>query len=528
MEFFTQVLSGSTQLLVDPQTLALIALGTIWGVIGGGHPGGSATLAISIALPLTFAFGPIGAIAFLTAVLVGVNFGNSIPAVLIGVPGTPSAVLTAIDGYALHKRGETGLALGTMFVSSVTGQIVSVVFFVAAVIPLAQLTYSFLSPEIFAIYLLGLTAVVSLLGKNMIKGWISAAFGLTIALVGLDPINSVPRLTFGVPELRGGLQTVPVLIGLLAISELIRSSRQLFEWSELHGSSSKARFPGLRRLRRAFPAIGSGTLLGTLLGAVPGSDATAGAMISYQQAQLWSKHKDEFGKGSIEGIAANEAAQNAAQAGALIPTLGLGVPGGPTTVLILSALTLHGLLPGPQLIRETPDLLYAAAAGLLGSALFLVVVGWPIARVLAKVATLNRSTVIVCAMALIVVGTYSLNQSIFDVIVAVVAGIVGYIMLRYGYSVAAASLAVALGPGMEASLREGLLIANGDPVTFASRPITGTILALSLLLLVYGILAKRLRGRKAGPADTGADADAGQGPSGGGAVAAEKAPAKTS
>jgi putative tricarboxylic transport membrane protein len=493
-EFLLPMVGGLSQ-LADPLTWAFVLLGTLYGVAAGAMPGVGATLAYGLVLPFTFAMSPVHAVAFLLAISVGVQYGNSIPAILMGIPGNPAAILTVIDGHKLHKRGEGGLALGIAFVAALGGQFVSILMFILLIVPLMGLAYSFLYSEIFSLYFLGMVAIISLTGKNVIKGLMAAAFGLAIGLVGLDPMNLTTRFDFGFREIRSGFNEVAVVIGLLAVSELFRSARQVFQWQDLSGEVTTAKFPPWRRIRPTIPAMFGGTVIGTLVGAIPGAGATPAAMISYQQAQLVSKRPQEFGDGSTEGIAANEAAQNASNAGELIPTLGLGVPGSGSMVLLLTALTVHGFVPGPLMISSAPDLFHAAIAGMLAATLFLVLTGWRMAATMLKAVNLNRQVVIVLALAMVALGTYSLSTRVLDVAVAMVAGGIGYFMLRYGYSTAAAALAVYLGSEFERNLRIGLNFVDNSFVGFFSRPITATIMAVSLAILAYGVY-RELRFRR--------------------------------
>lgn len=486
MEQFLAPLIGGVALFFVPSVALALFGGMLWGSIGGAMPGFNQTLSVGVMVPFTFAMGPVEAVAFLVAIGVGVSYGNSIPAILIGLPGTPSAVFTALDGHALHKRGESGLALGTSYFAAVAGQFVSSFFFILMVVPLSQLAYHFLAPELFALHMLGITAIVSLTGKNVIKGIIAAALGFGLTIIGPDPIGNNPRFTFGIPELRSGLQIVPVALGLLAVSEIIRSARQAHDWRGLAGSFS-AKFPAWSRLRRTVPAVAGGTVIGMLIGSIPGMGGAPAAAVAYQQARLISRKPQEFGKGSVEGVAANEAAQNAAQSGEMVPTLGLGIPGSDTMVLLLGALSIHGIVAGPLLAQQTPEMLHAAIAGLLGTAILLAIFGWGIARSLLRLATLNRSAVLACALALTIVGVFALRQSLFDVKVMMICAFVGYFMLRYGYSTAAAAITVVLGDGAERSLRTGLNLTGNDWWAFLTRPITGSILLVALLILAYGI-----------------------------------------
>jgi putative tricarboxylic transport membrane protein len=485
MELFFASLIQSVHMAADLTLLLVIFAGVLWGCAAGALPGVTSVIAIGVMVPFTFGMPPIYAVAFLVAINVGVSYGNSIPAILVGLPGTPSAVLTALDGYALHKQGKSGLALGITHFASVSGQFLSIFLFLLMVVPLAQLTYVFLSPELFALYFLGTTAIISLTSRNILKGLVAAAFGLTIATVGRDPLSAVTRFDLGLVELRAGIEIVPVVIGLLAVSELFRSMRHSFRWDALSTSFS-ARYPGLGDLRRATPPVLLGTTVGSVIGAIPGLGGSAAAVMAYQQARLLSRHPEEFGRGSTEGIAANEAAQNAAQAGEMVPTFGLGIPGSGAMVVLLGALLMHGFIPGPLLIIEAPELLYASVTGLLVATIMLVVIGWSIARLLLRLVTFDRSLVLVGALVLTMVGTYSIDRSVFDVFLLLLFGVIGYFMLRYGYSTAGAAIAVVLGEGLETNLRAGLLLMEGDALAFLSRPWTAGILGFAILLLIYG------------------------------------------
>jgi putative tricarboxylic transport membrane protein len=427
---------------------------------------------------------PVYAIALFMSINVANSFGNSIPAILMGVPGSASAVLTAVDGYALHKQGKSGLALGVTYFASCFSQFFSVFFFLAMVVPLSGLAYVFLTPEMAALYFLGISAIVGIAGDNILKGLVAAAIGVAISLVGRDPVSAVTRFAF-LPEMRNGIDVIPVTLGLLAMSELFRSMRQSFSWKELAGEKFVAKFPSVKDLMRALPRIVIGLIIGTFLGAIPGLSGVAASFISYSQSKLWSKHPEEYGHGSIEGVAANESAQNAAQAGEMVPTFGLGIPASNSMVLVLAACLMHGFIPGPMMIRAAPQLLYAASGGMLASTFILVLVGWPMSIYTLKLMTLNRQFILIGCVWLTLIGVFTLNNSIFDVFVMVLLGLVGYYMRRYGYSVAAAAIAVILGRGLEANLRQGLQLVNGSWWAFVTRPWTAVILSFSFAFLIY-------------------------------------------
>jgi putative tricarboxylic transport membrane protein len=290
------------------------------------------------------------------------------------------------------------------------------------------------------------------------------------------------------------------------VSEILRSARQIHNWDALVPGFS-AKFPGRPELRRMVRPVVLGTTLGSFIGAIPGMSGVAAAAVSYQQAKILSKHPEEFGNGSLEGIAANEAAQNASTAGEMVPTLGLGIPGSDSMVLLLTALTIHGLLPGPLLVRETPDMLYAAVAGLLGGTLVLALVGWQISRMLLRAVSLDRRLVLAVALGLVIIGVFSLRQSVFDLLVLLVFSLIGYFMLRYGYSTAAAAIAVILGGLAEGYLRQGLNLVKNDWGAFLGRPITATILVIAFAILGYGIwmTVREIRSASVPGPEAGAD-----------------------
>jgi putative tricarboxylic transport membrane protein len=483
---FGEAITSGVAILANPIMWVAIAAGAIVGVIVGALPGVGTTLGYALILPFTYQLDITTTIVLLMSLSVGSQYGNSIPAILVGVPGSPAAALTVIDGYTMHKKGETGFALGIAFVGAIFGQLVSILFFIGAIIPLAGLAYYFLQPELFSLYVFGLVAIVSLTGRNVLKGLLAVAVGLLIAIVGLDPVNSTLRFTFDIPWLRSGIDATIVVIGLLALSELFRQVRQNFQW-DTGGGHFKAKFPNWRRFIPVMPAMLGGTVVGTVVGGIPGAGSTPAAMIAYQNARIMSKHPEKFGRGAPDGIAANEASQNASNSGELIPTLGIGIPASGSMVLLLAALSLNGFVPGPHLVSESPELFYAVVAGLLGSSIFIIVTGWAMARGMVKLLTINRSVVIVLSIATVVLGVYSLQFRILDVALCFAAGAIGYFMLRYGYSTPAASLAVVLAAGFEASLRRGLSVFDDDPAAFFGRPITIIILTLAVVFLVVGV-----------------------------------------
>jgi putative tricarboxylic transport membrane protein len=500
VEFFFNSFAGSFSLLGGVSIWLFMILGCLWGVFVGAMPGIGTTLGYALLIPLTFTLDPVTAVAMLLAMSVGSQFGNSLPAILLAVPGSAATVMTAIDGHALYKQGKGDIALGASYIAALAGQLISIPLFVALVIPLAELAYVFQPPEMFGMYVLGMVAVVSIAGNNVLKGLLSAGFGLLLGIVGRDPLTSLPRFVFDIDSIRAGLDETALVVGLLALGELFRSLRQKYDWSA-DAKPKRIKLPRLRAMggRDLLPSLFGGTLIGTLVGAVPGAGATTSALVSYQQAKLWSKKPEEFGKGSVTGIVANESAQNASNSGELIPTLALGIPSGGSMLILLSALVAQGFVPGPFLIVEDPQLLHAAIAGLIGGTILLIFIGMRMAGWMLRLSRVDRSAVMVGALALVLLGVYSLRASITDVWVTLFAGVIGYFMYRYGFSPAAAALAVILSRGFEASARYGLALSDDSFLKLVTRPVTATLLLLAALLLALGIYREvkvRRRARK--------------------------------
>lgn len=487
MEMMLTSLSQGAAILARPEVIALLALGVLWGSFCGVLPGVGSAVGIGVMVPLTYSLDPVSAVAFLVSISVANSFGNGLPAAVLGIPGGAAGVLTAIEGHALTKRGLGGLAVGTNWFACVVGQFVSIPFFLLLVVPLANIVFVFLSPELTALYALGLAALVSLTGRNIFKGIAAAILGLAIGLVGPDPVSAVTRFAFGVPELRRGIATIPAVLGIVAISEILRSMRQVYAWGDiLPMTRMTAAFPGFGALRKSMRPVLTGSVIGTLIGAIPGMSGTAAAVISYNQARLTSRTPEQFGNGSTEGLAANESAQNAAQAGEMIPTLGLGIPGSDSMVLVMGALMLQGFVPGPLMMRGAPELLYATVAGLLGGALLLLLFGWQIGKFVMMFTRIDRSVILPCAFAVTIIGVFAFRNSLFDVSVTLIFGLIGYFMLRYGFPVVATAVAAVLGSGFETNLRQGILLMDSSPIKFLSRPWTAGIMAVVVLLLTYG------------------------------------------
>lgn len=476
----------------QPYAFGLIVLGVIAGILVGAAPGMGPTVGMAIALPFVLTMSSEHAIFVLVSILIGANFGNAIPAVLIHVPGTPNALLTAVEGHPMLKRGEGAKALMIALVASTVGQLIGVVLFILFVVPLAKIAVKLLYPELFAVIVFGLLAAVGLTGANVAKGLISIAIGLLLGIVGPDPVTTVPRLDFGVTELTIGFDIVPLVVGLLALQEVFKQAGDPVE------SETYRMRPSLPKLWEFdFGGIWApllvGALIGTAFGILPGAGATAAMFVSYAAVRFVSRRKDLFGKGSEEALAGVEASNNAAAAGELVPTFGLGIPGGAPMVVLMAALTAQGVFVGPSIMQTQPELLYSVFGGLLVATLVMAVIGYLLIWPSVYVGALSKPASVTLTLVLVVIGIYALRWSMFDVWVTFAMALLGYVMTRLDYPIAPAALAIVLGYLLEKNLRVGLIMTDGV-AGFVSRPITGVLLAFAVLTIFVPLLV-RLRRR---------------------------------
>ncbi len=486
---------------LQPAALLAMALGVAWGILGGALPGITGSVAMALLLPLTFGMDATLALMVLAGVWAGAGYGGSIPAILIKTPGTPSAAATVLDGYALHLQGKTGKALGISLVTGTIGGIVSVVFLILLVVPLAEITLAFSPAEYFAVALFGLTIISSLGGPSVLKGLMSALAGLLLATVGLDPFSGAQRFTFKDPNLYDGFEIVAVMVGLFAVAEMIRQATFLPRRPEMKDRHASTEFPSLRELRGVSRATFIGIVVGLIAGVMPGAGMTVASFVAYNEARRFSAHPELFGKGSMEGVAAPETANNAVQGGDLVPALALGIPGSNSAAIMLAALILHGITPGPLLLTKHPDIVYGLFAALLIVNVLMLVIGFAILRVAMLVVNVPTQYLVMGVMLLVFIGTYSINNSVFDVWTALAFGVLGYFMNKYGFSPASMVLGMILGFLMETSFRRALIISDGSWAVFSERPISLFLLVLSFLTLCYPLIAKGLgayRARDAG------------------------------
>lgn len=483
---------GGMAILGDPYIVALIVAGTVLGVVVGALPGISGSTTTALLLPLTVTMDPVAAISFLGAIYCASNYGGSIAAILINSPGDPSASATAFDGYPLAAKGEAGRALGMSTVASTIGGIFSVVVLIIAAPLLARVAYNFGPPEYFALALFGLSMIAAVGTDAPIKNLISGALGVLIATVGLDLTTGVERFSFGVYALSDGVGFIPVLTGLFAISELLTQASQLNVVRERLAIVA-ARLPSRGDFRKCAKSIVLSSGLGTFIGILPALGATTAALVCYNETKRWSKHKEEFGHGAIEGVAGPEAANNAAVGGAMVPTLALGIPGSTTTAIILAGMIIQGVRPGPHLFNEQPTLLYAVFASMLAANLLYMVMGLGAAKLFARVTLIPNAYLWPAVFVLAVIGTYGPNQSMVDVWTMLIFGVVGYLFRRHGFSPAPLIMGLVLGKLVEETLKQSLIIFDQNWLLFFSRPIVDVLFAIIVLSFIAPRAGRLLR-----------------------------------
>ncbi|MDX6804712.1 tripartite tricarboxylate transporter permease [Terrihabitans rhizophilus] len=468
--------------------------GVAWGIIGGALPGLSASITMALLLPFTFGMDPTMAIILLASTYVGAEYGGSIPAILIRTPGTSAAVTTVIDGYEMHKQGKSGEALGISLVAGVIGGLIGMVLVVGLTGPLSRIALYFTAPAFFALGVFGLSLIATLSDGSIIKAFLAAIVGLAISTIGIDPLSGVQRFTFGSAELLGGIEPILVLIGMFAMAELFHQTSAP-AWDRA-STSMRIKLPNWPMLKRIMPATLIGTGIGTFDGVTPGGGATLASFLSYNEARRWSKHPEEFGKGSPEGIAAPEAANNTVAATALIPTLTFGIPSSGSTAVLLGGLILHGIEPGPALLTKNPQFVYGLFGGLFIANLSQLVLGFLMLPPCIWLVNRPRAFLMAFIIALVSSGVYSVNQNIFDVLIMIGMGVLGYVMKTLRFPVLPLVLALVLGGIVERNYRRAVDLGYGEHAIFFQDPLSAGLLGLTVLFIAGSLGMTALRRRR--------------------------------
>jgi putative tricarboxylic transport membrane protein len=477
----------------SPFNMVMAVAGVIVGTLIGALPGVGPVSGVALLLPLTFGMPPTSAIIMLSAMYAGTMYGGTITSVLINTPGESASVVTCIDGYQMALKGRAGPALGVAAIGSFVAGTVGIVLLMTMSPLLARWALSFGPPENFALMLLGLTTVTGLTGENALKGYISMVLGLMLATVGFDIVSGDARFAFGIPEMMDGVDFLPVAIGLFGLGEVLAGAEGAARMEIL-----KARY-GLRDVMltatdwaRSRWAIVRGTVLGFIVGVLPGAGPTIASFLAYALEKKLSRHREEFGHGAIEGVAGPESANNAASAGAMVPMLTLGIPGSATTAVMLGGLMMWGLRPGPMLFEKNPDFVWGLIASLYIANVLLLILN--VGFIPAFVRALRVPYTILMALIVVfcITGAYAQSNKLWDVGQMLVFGVLGYLMRKLDFSPAALVLALVLGPPAERALRQSLIISDAGVLVFFQRPIAA-VLTVAALVAVAIPAARALR-----------------------------------
>lgn len=462
--------------------ITLILAGSIVGTFAGAIPGVSGTMALALAVPVSYALGPVPALLFLISIYVSSVYSGTISGILFRTPGAPESVAATLDGHAMAKQGKVGEALGIAISCSVIGGMMGAVALALISPMLSEVALQFGSPEYFAVSILGLSVVSSFGTKNQIKAITAALIGLFVACIGIDKIAGSPRFTFGFNELLGGVSFVPVIIGLFAVSEVIKRLVAHLE-TEKMDVKAKAKLPSLRFFYKLKGLVLRSGLIGTFIGILPGVGATTGSFVSYSEAVRWSRTPEKYGTGAPEGIAAAETANNAACSSSLIPLLTLGIPGSAGTAIILGAFLIHGMQPGPTLFVRQPELTYTIFVGMFLANLIIIFLAKLFITYFIKVVelpyTILGPTILICC----IIGTFAVQNSYGHVWIMIAFAFIGFIMERLNYPLPPLILGVVLGPIAEENLRQTLRISGNDPLALVGTPLSAILFFLAAVSL---------------------------------------------
>lgn len=478
----------------SPVNIAFIIFSVLWGIAFGSVPGLTGIVGVALLIPFTYAFSAEQSLLLLGGVYVGATFGGSISAILFNTPGSPEAACTALDGYPMARNGKAGKALGFALASSAIGGIFGTLVLMLLAPPMAKLALAFGPAEYFALAILGISAIASIGSGSVLKGLVAGLIGLGVATVGLDPITGFERYTFDNLMLLTGISFVPVIIGTFALAEVLsRVGEGKTSAKVLTNVSTE--LPSRKEIGELKGTLVRSSVIGSIIGALPGVGATTAAFISYSEAVRWSKRPEKFGTGLPEGIAAPEAANNSAVGGSMIPLLALGIPGSATTAVMLGGLTIHGIVPGPLLMENNALLVYTVFISMMFANVLMLIFGLRAARYFAKILMVPYAYIGPAIVVMCITGVYGLNANLFDILIMLMFGLIGVVLRALSYPVASFIIGLVLGPIAETSLRQGLMITQFDYGEFLMRPIAATLLALAVASLAYGLYGQWKRSR---------------------------------
>lgn len=483
--------------MFHPGSLLMMCVGVSAGITIGAMPGLSGVFAISVLLPFTFGMSTISGMYLLLGAFCGALFGGSISAILINTPGTPSACCTMIDGYPMAQQGRAADALKAALIASGFGGLCSSFILIFLAPHIARAAMNFASPEYFALCIFGLATIISVSGDQVIKGIVMAMVGLLVSTVGTDLSDGTNRFIFGNYKLQAGIAPVIVMLGVFAFAEVLQKSLRP---AALDGARQNFRLQKttvrIRDLLKYWKTMLKSSLIGTFIGAVPGTGAVISATLSYNEAKRASGHPETFGKGDIEGVIAPEAGNNAVSGGALIPALTLGIPGDSSVAVLLGALTMQGITPGMALFTQEKTWVYAIMGGLFVINIIMILLGLVFTRLFAKVSAVPERILLPCIIILCTVGSYAISGYSFNILLMLLFGFVSFVLKQFDYPMPPMIVSMVLGSTMEANLRRSLALSQGNPAIFLTRPVSCIILAVSLLILVFPAI-KSIRTRLA-------------------------------
>ena len=479
---------------LQPQNLLYCFIGVTMGTLVGVLPGIGPTATVALLLPATFKLDPISAIIMLSGICYGAMYGGSTTSILLNIPGEASSVVTCLDGYQMARQGRAGPALGISAFGSFIAGTFSILGLVVLAPTLAEFALKFGPPEYFALMIMGLTVVAYLARKSMVKALMMTLVGIMLGCIGLDPITATPRFTFGILELTDGIGLAPVVMGLFGIAEVLENLGVLAK-VEVFAGKIKGLFPDREDWRRSIGPIARGSFLGFFLGLLPGVGAIIPQFLSYGLEKRLSAHPERFGKGEIEGVAAPEACNNAAVGGTFIPLLSLGIPSNAMTAILLGALMIYGLTPGPLLIKNSPDLFWGVIASMYIGNILLLILNLPLIPVWVSVLKIPYSYLSSFIILFCLIGAYSLNNSTADIFVAVIFSLIGLLMKKFDFEAAPLVLAFVLGPLLETALRRSLILSDGSFLIFLERPISAAFILFALFVLAVPLFSKIRLGR---------------------------------
>lgn len=485
---FVSVISN----ILNPVCLLSILGGVAMGISFGAMPGLTSTMGVALLMPITFSMAPHVGMLMLIGIFCGAIYGGSITAILINTPGTPSAAATVLDGYKFTERGEAGRGLGISTVASFGGGIISGIVLILVAPQLAQIALKFNAPESFALAFFGLSIIAGISGKDMVKGLMSGMLGLLLSLIGMDNVTAYTRFSFGSTYLMGGLSFIPVLVGLFAMSQCFLTVEEIYV-ERTKAARTRNPLPSLKDLKTIAPTILRAGLTGTFIGIIPGAGGDISAFVSYDMERRGSKHPEKFGTGIPEGIAAPEASNNGTTGGALIPLLTLGIPGDANTAVMLGALMMHNLTPGPQLFLTKAETVNTLFAGFMVANVFMLVLGFLGQPLFVKIVSIPKRILVPVIIVMCTVGSFAINNNYYDIIIMLIAGIVGYFMSKGGYPLSPIVLALILGPMAEGNFRRSLVMSQGSYSIFFQRPFSAAFIIIGILSLSWPIISHMRR-----------------------------------